>query len=348
MKVLGFMLVSFLLAVSIFATVRAASGYAPQAGEHFNYLQTITVDNGQGSYSGYTDQSTVTGAEHMDSVTGDLVSASFQTSYHYYNNQGNSSSGTASGDYTWSSGNLTYVNGTDDQVGYSSPTYVWFFMDASLPVGGTFYLLNTQFAVMDRNYSYQMPAEVGRYVQTIHARGTGQYQRSDDYGVFAASYTWDEYFDPSTGYIVGYKYVEQDSGQYQGDAGSFTYTDTLYVTSTSYPLAAASAPPATGSGGLDLFIVIPIAMLVLFLVVVIAAAVVARNNRRKHPLPEHSPTPPSLTPPPPTPWDSKINIGSKPPEQVVIREVPMVTCRYCRTLYPATADRCPYCGGPRQ
>jgi hypothetical protein len=224
-------------------------------------------------------------------------------------------------------------------------------MNSSLAVGGTFYALNTQFTVMSRNYSLQLPTEGNKYVQTIQAKGIGQYQRNDAYGLFTASYTWYEYFDPSTGYIVGYNYVEQDNGQYQGQGGSFTYTDTLYVTSASYDLALASAPStnaSTGLMGLAPYLDYLVALAVVLFIIVIAVYA-ATQRRRKHSLPKHPYTP--YTPPSApssTPWEPKIDLGSKPPQQVVIRDVAKVNCKYCGTLIPTTADKCPYCGGPRQ
>jgi hypothetical protein len=228
-------------------------------------------------------------------------------------------------------------------------------MNPSLAVGSTFYVLNTQFTVLSKDYAQQLPTE-NRYVQTIQTEGTGQYQRNDVYGVFTASYTWYEYFDTSTGYIVGYDYVEQDNGQYQGQAGSFTYTDALYVTSTSYPLTAASAPGGqtasstsqVAAGVFPWYLgYVAVAGVVLF---IIAIAIYAATRRRgKGSLPKHSPTPyapPSS--PSPAPFESKIDLGSNPPEQVVIRDVAKVNCKFCGTLIPSTVDRCPYCGGPRQ
>ena len=222
---------------------RPVSAYAPQKGDYFNYSETITVNNGQGSYTGYTDQTQVSGMEQMNSVAGSNVSASYSFSYQYSNNQGSSTSYSSSGKYTWSPSSFTYVNGTDNQVGL---------LEADLRLvrhephpSGRRHLLCSEHSIHGAVEELQ-PATAYRrnkYIQTIQAEGTGQCQRSDSYGVFTASYTWHEYFDPTTGYIVGYNYVEQDSGQYQGQAGSFTYTDDLYVTSTSYNLALASAPP---------------------------------------------------------------------------------------------------------
>jgi hypothetical protein len=348
------LLLSLLILSAISASIHPVSAYTPKQGDSFGYSETTTVNNGQGSYTGYSDQTSYTGAEEIQSVSGSDVLTHYSYAYNFSSNQGNSSSGSKSGDFSWSTSTYTYVNGTDNQVGYSNPIYVWFAMDPSLPVGGTFWALNTHLTILSSNYSLQLPTE-GRYVQTIEAKGTGQYQRNDAYGVFTATYTWYEYFDPATGYIIGYNYTEQDTGSYQGQAGGFTYTDLLYVTSTSYPLTAASVPTSTstGSGAFSftpyLEVLIPVVVVVL---VVGAVALAVRGRRRRSPLPEHPtsppPPPPSAPPPTPAPWGSKVDLGSKPTEQVVIREVAKVNCRYCGTLIPTTVDRCPYCGGPRE
>jgi hypothetical protein len=345
-KVFGATLSIFLVVIAIAANTNSVSAYAPQTGDSFNYSQTITVNNGQNSYAGYSDQTHTTGMEKMNSIIGSNVSATYSYSFQFSNNQGFSNSSSSSGNYTWSSSTFTYLKGTDNQVGYSSPVYVWFAMNPSLPVGGSFYALNTQFTVQSKNYSLQLPTEGNKYVQTIQAKGTGQYQRNDSYGQFTASYTWYEYFDPSTGYIVGYNYVEQDNGSYQGQAGSFTYTDNLYVTSTSYNLAPGTPPITSISDvllGLVPYFVVGIVVVIFITVIAVYAS---RRRRRMDTIPEHPLSPPGA--PPSTPWEPKIDLGSKPPQQVVIRDVAKVNCKYCGTLIPTTADRCPYCGGPRQ
>ena len=348
------LLLSLLILSAVAASVHPVSANTPQQGDYFRYSGTTNVNNGQGSYTGYSDQTFTTGMEEIQSVSGSNVLTHYSNAYSFSSNQGNSSSGSKLGDFTWSTSTHTYVNGTDNQVGYSEPIYVWFAMDPSLPVGGTFWALNTHLAILSRNYSLQLPTEA-RYVQTIEAKGTGQYERNDAYGVFTATYTWYEYFDPTTGYIIGYNYTEQDTGSYQGQAGGFTYTDALYVTSTSYSLTAASAPTTTttASGVFSftpyLEVLIPVVVVVLMVGLV---ALAVRGRRRRSPLPEHPTSPPPLPPsapsPPPGPWGSKVDLGSKPTEQVVIREVAKVNCRYCGTLIPTTVDRCPYCGGPRE
>jgi hypothetical protein len=341
-RIFGPALSVFVVALAIASIGNSVAAYAPRSGDFFNYSETTTVNNGGGSYSGYTDQAQTTGMEKMNSISGNNVSAKYSYSFQYSNSQGLTNSSSLSGNYTWSSSTFTYVKGTDHQIGYSNPIYVWFAMNPSLPVGGTFYALNTQFTVLSKNYSLQMPTQGNQYFQTIQAKGTGQYQRNDAYGQFTASYTWYEYFDPATGYIVGYNDVEQDNGYYQGQPGSFTYTDNLYVTSTSYSLAPGVAPPISI---LQLLEYVIVAVVVILLVVVIAVYAL-RRRRRMDTLPEHPPSPPGA--PSSAPWESKIDLGSKPPEQVVVRDVAKVNCKYCGTLIPTTVDRCPYCGGPRQ
>ena len=351
-RALWVILLSSLLAIAIAANLHSVSAYAPHKGDYFNYSETITVNNGQGSYSGYTDQTQITGTEQMNSVSGSIVSAFYTYTAQFSNNQGSSTSNSSSGNFAWSSSNFTYVTGTDNQVGYSKPTYVWFAMSPSLPVGGTFYILNTQFTVLSKNYSLQLPTEGNKQVETIQVEGAGEHQRNDEYGVFNASYTWYEYFDPSTGYIVGYNYLEQDNGRYQGQAGSFTYTDDLYVTSTGYPLTPANAPAngnstttsATTNISVDLAGLSPYLVVAVLIIIALGIYAATRKRGKEDSLPKHS----QYVPPPPpssTPWESKIDLGSGPSEQVVIRDVAKVNCKYCGTLIPTTAETCPYCGG---
>ena len=348
----------FSLALALAANAHLVSAYSPQKGDYFNYSETTTVNNGGGVYTGYTDNLQTTGSEHMDSVNRSLIAASYSYSYIYNDSQGSSTTNSSSGSYTWSTNKSTYVNGTDGQVGiggipYATPLYVWFWVNTSLSVGSSFYALNTKFVVLSKNFSLQLPTEQ-KYIQTIEALGTGQYQRNDSYGIFSASYTWHEYFDPTTGYIVGYNYVELDSGKYEGQVGNFTYTDDLYVTSTSYPLIAANPPSVTTSTtNQQAAVVFPLYLVIIgavvFLLIIAAVVFAITRRRRGRTLPVHPYTP--YTPPnapPPTPFESKTDLGSKPPEQVVIRDVAMVNCKYCGTLIPTTAETCPYCGGPRR
>jgi hypothetical protein len=329
--------ISLFLAVS---PVFAAVTYVPHAGDYFNYHEVESLGSGTGNYSGYTEQTVVDGKETVNSVdTSGVVSATYSYSYTFSNSSGSTETGSQSGSYTFSSTDYSYINGTDDQTGYVNPT-VWFLMDNSIQKGGTFTILNTQMTVESTSYSYNLPSQ-NRNVNAIFAQGTSSYDRNDEYGQFTATYTWKAYFDPNTGYIIGYEYVEHDTNP-SGDG--FTWTDNLYVTSTSYSLTTATGG---GNSGATLNIDL-IAAIVLLIIVIVVIIIIALSRRNRRSLPRHSPqqeySPPSSPPPAP-----QIDLTPKQPpvQQIVIKEVVKVKCRYCGALIDSTAQTCPVCGAPR-
>ncbi len=319
--------------------VIAAATYVPHQGDHFNYHEVESLGSGTGSYSGYTEQTVVDGKETMNSVDASgVVSASYDYSWTYSNSSSSSTeTGSQSGSYTFSSADYYYIDGTDDQTGYVNPT-VWFLMDNSIQNGGAFTILNTQMTVESTSYSYYLSSQ-NRNVNAISAQGTSSYERNDNYGQFTAAYTWKAYFDPTTGYIIGYEYVEHDTNP-SGDG--FTWTDNLYVTSSSYSLTTATG--GNSSATLNVGLIAAIALVIIVIIVIII--IIAISRRRS--LPKHSPqqeySPP--TSPPPVP---QIDLTPKQPQvqQIVIKEVVKVKCRYCGALIDSTAETCPICGAPR-
>lgn len=326
-------------AVFLMLVSQAALAFVPAAGTGFTYTEHTTVGNGAGVYTGYTDQTLYNGSEQITSVNGNVVSAAYDYHYVYSNNQeSNTTTGSDSGVYTFSSTSFLYINGTDDQPGYVHPT-VWFAMNNSLPVGGKFTLLNTVFTITGKNYSYYVPT-LGYTVKAITAVGTGEYQRNDSYGVFNATYTWHAFFDPTSGYIIGYQYVEQDAGEWHGQIGSFTYTDNLYVTSTIYPLTITYSPPTAVTPEQPTFLG---GIMVLAVIVIVVLLMVAfRGKRKKTDTPEYS------TPPPPPVTVDLMPKVQPPVQQIVIREVAKTTCKFCDSLIPTTAPTCPVCGAPNK
>lgn len=327
----------FLAAYPVFA----AATYVPHQGDYFNYHEVESLGSGTGSYTGYTEQTVVDGKETMNSIDASgVVSATYGYSWTFSNSSGSTESGSQSGSYTFSSANYYYLNGTDDQTGYVNPT-VWFFMDNSIPKGGTFTTLNTQMTVESTSYSYYLTSQ-NRNVNAIFAQGTSSYERNDEYGQFTATYTWKAYFDPTTGYIIGYEYVEHDTNP-SGDG--FTWTDSLYVTSTSYSLTAALSS-GEGSSGATQYIGIIAAIVLVIVVVVILIIALSRRSRKS--LPKHNPpqkyVPPS---PPPAPQIDLTPKEQPPVQQIVIKEVVKVNCRYCGALIDSTVTTCPVCGAPR-
>lgn len=323
-----------------------AGHYLPQAGDRFTYSETVLLNGGMGNYSGYSEATYVNGTVGVTAVLPNGTdSATYQNSDSWRNSTGAHELWSSSGSFVFSPVTFLYVSGTDNQTGYTNPS-VWFFMNNSLPVGGAFFGLDTQFRVLSTDASFA-PNGQGS-VRTIHAQGTGSYQRNDVYGRFTADYTWDAYFDPSTGFIVGYVYVEHDSDGTNG----FTWTDSLGDTSTTFALT----PAGSTSTGSVLSGWLPILVAVVAIVVVVGAVVwwVVRSRGRLHPLPRHAapgnigfsaPPPPPLVAgagPPPI----HLTPSAQPVPQVVLRETVKVPCRYCGTLIDVTSKTCPSCGAP--
>ena len=331
-----------LLFVTFFAAPSFAAG-SPHPGDHFSYRENINLGNGYGDYDGYSESTIVIGNETMNGVDAyGIVSADFAEQWVWSNNTITNQVGGSSGNFTFSSNNFLYLNGTDDQTGYVNPS-VWFCMDPSIPVGSTFYLLNTQMTVISGNYSYYLSTQ-GRSVETIYAHGASNYERNDEYGMFTATYTWDVYFDPATGYIAGYNYVEQNADPY---GTGFTYSEDLAVDSTSYPLTTAAFVDHTGGDWVASqdagFPEVAIIFVVLFVAFIVFAI-----SRARLPLQQHPPQPPGgdyySSPAPPT---IDLTPNQPPVQQIVIKEVVKVNCKYCGTLIDSTAEVCPRCGAPR-
>ncbi len=327
------------------------SHYVPRAGDSLTYSEEIVLDNGYGNYTGYTEHDFINGSISVGAVAGNgSVATHYASTGNWSNNQGQSEFSGEHGWFGFSYQSYLYVNGTDNQTGYTNP-FVWFYVNNTVGVGGGVTLLNSPLTVDALAAAYPMASSPTGYVVTIRAEGNGSYQRNDIYGIFTATYTWVAYFDPSTGYIVGYQYTEQDSSS----SGGFTWTDTLSDTHTSFPLTAASAPPtpSSSSGGFSETLVVLIVVVVV-VVIAILVLVAVRARRRSRPglanasLPQHAaPGAPAFArtfQPPPV---DLVPGGQPAVQQIVIRETVKVPCAYCGTLMDSTATVCPKCGAPR-
>ncbi len=323
-----------------------AAHHLPAAGDRFAYSEVAVVGNGTGNYTGYQDGTFTNGSISVSGVLPNQTAAAYYSNNNSWrDNQGDAEHWSSSGSFTFSPVTFRYVSGTDNQTGYTRP-YVWFYIDNTLGTGGRFVLLNTPMSVVTTNASFPVGVTSTGYARTLFGEGNGSYQRNDSYGLFTASYTWKAFFDPATGYIVGYVYTEQDR---DASGNGFDLIDRLVVTSTSYPLTAAAAPPPPTSGSssdLLLYVLLAVVVVVLVLIVVV---VLARRSRRRS-LPQHSAggrvpyAPPPGGPPPPaihlTPSDQPAV------QQVVVREEVKVNCRYCGALVSPGTPTCPRCGAP--
>jgi hypothetical protein len=341
-------LVALLLLVPSAVPAAAPSQYRPHAGDRFAYAEVALVSDGQGNYSGYTDEGYYNGSIAVTSVAPNATAnATYTSAGTYQNSLATHYPWSEHGAFSFSAITYLYVNGTDNQTGYTNPS-VWFLMDNALAPGGTFTLLNTPMRVVSESAPFATPTSPTGYAEAIFAEGNGTYQRNDGYGTFTATYNWKAYFDPGTGYALGYVVTETDS---DGAGDGFTYTDTVTDTSTSFPVtsvAAPATPPSSpGPSSNTSLVFVAVAVLVI-LVIVVLVALILRGRSRRTPLARHPTTPITGAMPPYTPPAVRFIPSDQPMvQQVVIRETVKVPCRYCGTLMDSTALNCPKCGAPR-
>ncbi len=341
---------AFLVLLAAPGAVPATAHYVPQTGDKFSYAETILIDNGTGNYTGYEEHFAIAGSETVTATgAGGNVSAAYQYAVNWSSNTPSYANWTSTGTFEFSDSSYLYTVGTDNQTGYTNPR-VWFYMNNSLPKGNTFTSLDTLMTVVSRNTSFQLANGTGRWVATVFTEGDGSYARQDDYGNFTATYNWKEYFDPSTGYIVGYRFTETDTND---SVSGFSYTDTLWVTTTTYALTPGAAPASSGPAPLPIAL---IAGIVIVLVVVVLLVIWAATRRRRRPsIPRHGATGsvpyfPAASAPPSggmAPLVRLVPSGEPAVQQIVLRDTVKVNCRFCGTLIDSTLDHCPNCGAPR-
>ena len=307
-----FLVIALLLSFALLITATASIAYTPKVGDHFSFYEVENLGSGTGNYAGYTEQTTVNGTEIVNgTIVNGIVPVSYSFVWTFSSSTGGTNSGKVSGNFTFSSLTFHYVKGTDNQTGYVNP-HVWFCMNNSLPNGGTFYLLNTEMIVMSKDYSYSLPS-ANENVQAIFAQGSSSYQRNDVYGQFNAVFTWKAYFDPNSGYIIGYDYTEQDTNS---TGNGFTFTDNLYINSADYSLTVVPSGVSP-----DVLLIVAIVIII----VVIVTAVYAVSIRR---LPKRSSQQSNIPP-------------STPPKG------PAIKCPYCGGLVyfgDKEITNCEYCG----
>ncbi|MCI4367541.1 MAG: hypothetical protein L3K08_07305 [Thermoplasmata archaeon] len=216
----------------------------PRSGDRFRFHETITLGQGEGNRSGYTEDQFINGSYAVESVGPDgSASVAWAIKGVYVDSLQTDQSFADGGNFSFSPSTYRYVSGSDNQSEFAGP-FVWFFVNGSLPVGASLHLQNSSFSVVSTDAPFPMPSSPTGYVQTLFAEGTGTYERNDYRGDFTAAYDWKVYFDPVSGYIVGYAYTEQDSDV---NGNGFTWTDTLAVTDTSYSLRSSPPPAPAGS-----------------------------------------------------------------------------------------------------
>lgn len=345
MKALVILAVILMLGLS-FSALSVHETPTVSKGECFQYREILTVSNGKGNYSGYSCNIYINGTEV---VTGLSNNSSVDMKYNYScviisPSEKYTYPQRAHGVFNFSSNTCDYINGTDNETG-DNGTHVWFYVNPNIEVGNRTSLLGTSMKVRSNQYNYTPPNH--KYIiDTVYLSGIGTCNRNDSLGNFNANYTWNAYFDHSSGFIAAYTYKQTDLNA-QGDG--FTCTETLYVSHSSYGVNISEVTPVSEKAPApfpytDLFLIIAF----IFVVIIVVAIAVSRGKKNKlnqhssvssgvnmkH---EHSDNENEIKPEP----------EQKETEQVVIKEIVKVKCQYCGALIDSTVDKCPFCGAPR-
>lgn len=344
----GIRLVTVLFILTIIS-ISIPGGHAettPPKGLFFNYAELTSINNGKGNYTGFYCKYWVNGTETVSQIfSNGNISMNYNYScavrsvnYNYFNSR------MGAGNFTFSTITCAYTNGTDNETGYINP-HIWFYTNPSIKLNSNKEILNTEMKVASVDYNYY-PGNSNKNISTIFLTASGTYVRDDSYGVFNASYTWNAYYDKSTGFIVAYVYSEVDSN---GQGDGFTCTNTLYVKSSSYGvnISPVTASPEKGSS----FPFMDMAFAALFVFAIIVILAMSINRRNKNNIKRHSNTGGEvrMTQNPDDGNKKEIHLDPKSSgtEQVVIKEIVKVKCQYCGALIDSTLAKCPVCGAPR-
>jgi L-amino acid N-acyltransferase YncA len=242
----------------------AATSHGPHVGEFFEYTFHRHVGGGGGEYYGYSDDTNSRGRYEVVGLgaTGGTVQNHY--SWTYSSNEGQRDAGTVDRTVGYTlpdrryTGPLTDYDELDD---FPASAYtLWWWISPDVRVGERVQILDGNYTVVTRDGAVWLGG-VPRVA--IELRGTGTGFRDDLYGRFG--YTWSDtyFFDAATGMFLQERYVERDSGTWQGEAASFTLTEDVDFTRGSYD-------PPVNVGALVSFILWIVAFFALMAALVVA------------------------------------------------------------------------------
>ena len=207
--------------------------------DFFEYTTNTTVDGGTGAYNGYSDLTTSTGRYVFTSPNTSTSQQSVHATYtwSYSSNQGETNSGSVDRTVTYSTLTRLYVSSQTDLNDYdsynSSTLSIWFKIPTTIKQNDKISILDYSYSVTGIKIPYSFN---GGYVYANELYGTGTGSRHDSYGIFTYTFENWYYFDPATGYIIAEKYIEHDTGSYLSEPSTFTLTEYVGITSSSYAL----------------------------------------------------------------------------------------------------------------
>jgi ribosomal protein S18 acetylase RimI-like enzyme len=251
------------------AGARPSPAAAPPEGAWFEYRFVRAVDQGQGEYEGYRDETRSEGRYAVQGVLGDTCEMQGDYAWTYTSTEGKREQGHPTPLFRFSTSTRRYQSPIDlDDAEFTAQDAgslaVWMWIPPDVAEGDVVRILDQDYTVVGRE---SPPPGRGGAAIELRAKGTGS--RSDEYGQLTK--TWEDayWFDPTTGFVLAERYTEQDRGTYQGRTAAFRLTDSLDVTSASYaealpaPAARPRRAPAPrrldtepGGGGRAVFVIV--------------------------------------------------------------------------------------------
>jgi len=238
MSLAALLVTGILMVVSLVGPpCRPADASSPGRGTWFKYYYHQWVDETQGGYQGYTEETKGNGRYEIMSWGPTEVTVRCEREWHYSSSEGTYDSGHYIADFSFSLADRTY---TSARIDLDDPEYVsqppnqlgqWLWIPTSVSVGDKIHILDSYWTVHSKDAVLWKDGVPRKLIEVQH---TGRSYRDDAYGTFGYKYVDNLYFDQRTGMFWAERYQEWDTGTYRGLSSHFRYNIDIDVTTASY------------------------------------------------------------------------------------------------------------------
>ena len=197
----------------------------PPRAASFAYEVTRTVDQGRGSYEGYSDSLTSAGGYTL-AGEGNSVRIHDDYIWRYFGTP--CDDGHEVREVVVAASTRRYEGQTDldDYDDKLAPLATWLWVPTTIRSGDAIQILDRLFTCMGR--------EPGARIEVITLQANYSEHRVDSYGDFNYATVDTYHFDAETGFFVDEHVIEEATGTTEGEYGSFVMTTDARVTSASY------------------------------------------------------------------------------------------------------------------
>jgi len=210
----------------------------PEAGDFIAYSWARHVGSGSGEYAGYSDNTYSSARLEIQSVNATRVHLRSAYNWSFASNEGDRQSGSVDRAVEFDPATRRWTGrftDDDDHDAQNAADFtVWFWIPVEgLAAGDSVDVLDDTFTVVSMQstvWSGWLPR------RAVELRASGTFSRNDEYGVFQVTYEDVYFYDAVTGYVIAERYTERDRGTWQGRRAEFTWTETVDVTASSYPI----------------------------------------------------------------------------------------------------------------